>query len=161
MSPVPRPRPRTWMTAASAALLLAGCSTEKPDIEVATSSEPTTTTTASDTPGAEATSTEAASGPSSSTLTATPTEEGATAFITIGPDSVTPIAEKVDLSVDAPLTLDITSSRSAELHASSSPEKVVEVEPGHSTVDLTFDEAGSYDVYEPESDSLILRVLVH
>ena len=156
MSLVPRPRPRSWISAAAAVLVLAGCSTEEPDIEVATSPEPTTSVTASGASKPDSTSTRKPAEPSASTA-----EKASTAFITIGPDSVTPIAEQLDLAVDAPLILDITSSRAAELHVHSSPEQEIEVKPGHKTVELTFDKPGTVDVEEHESGSLILRVLVH
>jgi hypothetical protein len=156
MSPVPRLTPRR-LTAfgAAAALLLSGCSTEQPDIEK--------------TPGdSSGTASESASGsstespePSTTTMTATPTEEATTVFVKIGPDSVTPLAERVDLAVGAPLALDITASRAAELHVHSSPEREIEVKPGHSTVELSFDKPGTVDIEEHASDSLILRVLVH
>jgi len=141
------------------ALLLAGC-TEEPDIQVATSEPPAATATTSASSSPAGASTETPAEPSTTTLTASPTEEGATVFVTIGPDSVTPVAETVDLSVGAPLTLDITASRAAELHVHSSPEREIEVDPGHSTVELSFDKPGTVDVEEHESDSLILRVLV-
>jgi hypothetical protein len=160
MSRAVRPTLRVLVASgAAAAMVLSGCSTEQPDIEKTPGDSSGTVTESAS--GSPAESPSGTPEPSTTTMTATPTEEATTVFVKIGPDSVTPIAERVDLSVGAPLALDITASRTAELHVHSSPEREIEVEPGHSTLELSFDKPGTVDIEEHASDSLILRVLVH
>jgi hypothetical protein len=81
-------------------------------------------------------------------------------LVTIKNDSVTPQAKPIQVSIDQPIVLDVTSNRNGELHVHSSPEHEFEVAPGHSTYRFTLNQPGVVDVEEHMSDDLVLRITV-
>lgn len=109
-----------------------------------------------------ATSGESPSAAPSESPSEEPTEEpaGATAEVTIEGDSVTPVAQSVEVEVGEPVTLEVTSDRAGELHVHATPEQHLEFDQGRTTLEMTFDKPGAVDVEEHESDTLLLRVLV-
>ena len=68
--------------------------------------------------------------------------------IEIEGDRVEPNGRQLAVAAGEPVTLAITSDRAAELHVHSSPEQMIEVAPGESTVRLTVDTPGVVDVEE-------------
>jgi len=142
---------RALAAAALAALVLAGCGE---------SDEPTTAEqpAASETPASESPS-------ATAEPTEQPTEETsppATAAIEIEieGDSIEPNGMRVKVAAGEPVTLEIESDRPAELHVHSSPEQVLEVEKGESTLTLTIERPGIVDVEEHETGKVVLQLEV-
>jgi hypothetical protein len=75
-------------------------------------------------------------------------------------DRVEPNGRRVQVSAGEPVVLAITSDRAAELHVHSSPEQMVEVETGESTVRLAIETPGVVDVEEHESGTVLLQLEV-
>ncbi len=142
---------RTTLTtlALAATLALAGCGDEEPESEGTAS--PTPSVTASASPSVTPTPSES---PSESSAAATSVE------VTIEGDTVSPMAEAVELGVGEPLVLDVTSDRTGELHVHSNPEQSYTVEPGSQTFEIVLYKPGQVDIEEHGSHALVLRVLV-
>lgn len=138
---------RALAAAALAALVLAGCGE---------SDEPTTAEqpAASETPASES--------PSESEE---PTEETSADApeaieIEIEGDRIEPNGMRVKVAAGEPITLEVESDRPAELHVHSSPEQVLEVEEGESTLTLTIERPGIVDVEEHETGKIVLQLEV-
>ncbi|HSJ19870.1 MAG TPA: hypothetical protein VK964_04785 [Nocardioidaceae bacterium] len=80
--------------------------------------------------------------------------------IEIEGDRIEPNGKRVKVTVGVPIALEVESDRSAELHVHSSPEQVLEVEPGESTLNLTIDRPGIVDVEEHDTGLVILQLEV-
>jgi hypothetical protein len=80
--------------------------------------------------------------------------------IEIEGDRVQPNGRRVQVSAGEPVVLAVTSDRAAELHVHSSPEQMLEVEKGESTVRLTVETPGLVDVEEHESGTVLLQLEV-
>jgi hypothetical protein len=136
---------RALAAATVAVLLLAtGCGTDEP---ATTAEETPATSTPTESPDAE------------------PTDEpGEPALepieIEIEGDRIEPNGKRVKVSAGVPIPLEIESDRAAELHVHSSPEQVLEVEPGESTLSLTIDRPGIVDVEEHDTGLVILQLEV-
>jgi hypothetical protein len=131
------------------ALLLTGCSGG--DEPAAGEPDPGGTTSA----GAPRTDEPAAEEP-----TPTGSTEDDAIEIEIDGDRVEPNGRRVQVSAGEPVVLAITSDRTAELHVHSSPEQMIQVEKGESTVRLTIDTPGVVDVEEHESGTVLLQLEV-
>jgi len=129
-----------------AAVALTACGGEADEPSAAPTDSPSATT--SETP---------AEAPSES-----PSEEpaSASAQVTIKGESVSPVAQTVEVGVGETVTLEVTSDRAGELHVHATPEQYHDFSRGRSTIEMTFDKPGAVDVEEHESGALILRVLV-
>jgi plastocyanin len=91
----------------------------------------------------------------------TGTEDVAEAVeIQIEGDRVTPNGKQVEVAAGEEVTFAVTSDRAAELHVHSSPEQVLEVEKGRSTVTLVIERPGVVDVEEHESGLVVVRLEV-
>lgn len=142
------------------ALVLTGCADTEDAAETETppaSSSPT----ASDSPTPDDTGT--------ATLTETPTEaptgepnaSGATTVeIEIEGDRIEPNGKRLKVAVGETVLLDVESDRAAQLHVHSSPEQVLEIEPGESTLELAIDRPGLVDVEEHETGLVLLQLEV-
>jgi hypothetical protein len=87
-------------------------------------------------------------------------DEGTVIEIQIKGDTIEPQGKSVEVKAGEPVTLKVSSDRTAELHVHSSPEQELEVEKGESTLSLTLDTPGVVDVEEHESDVVVLRLEV-
>jgi hypothetical protein len=85
---------------------------------------------------------------------------GPTLEVRVTGDSVTPVAEQVDLAVGERLTITVRSDRAGELHVHSDPEHSFDFMSGTEKFHLTLDTPGSVDIEEHVSDALVARVLV-
>jgi uncharacterized protein YcfL len=90
---------------------------------------------------------------------ATPDDDDAIRIVIEG-DRIEPNGRRVEVSAGEPITLDVQSDRAAELHVHSSPEQMVEIEPGGSTVELTIETPGVVDVEEHDSGIVVLQLEV-
>jgi hypothetical protein len=85
---------------------------------------------------------------------------GQTLAVDVTGDTVTPVAQELDLGVGETLRITVTSDRAGELHVHSDPEHAFAFTSGTSTFELTLDTPGSVDIEEHVSDALVARVLV-
>jgi hypothetical protein len=90
-----------------------------------------------------------------------PTEDGPEPIeIVIEGDSIEPNGKRVKVSAGETIPLEVESDRAAELHVHSSPEQVLQVQPGESTLTLTIDRPGIVDVEEHATGLVILQLEV-
>ena len=75
-------------------------------------------------------------------------------------DRVEPNGMRVKAAAGETVTLAVTSDRAAELHVHSSPEQVLEVEPGESTLELVIERPGIVDIEEHDSGLVVLQLEV-
>ncbi|HEU4512816.1 MAG TPA: hypothetical protein VFR87_06900 [Nocardioidaceae bacterium] len=138
---------RALAAAAVAALVLTGC---------AESEEPATSqgTTASESPTASQSTAESES-ESGETEPETDAIE-----VEIEGDRIEPNGMRVEVAAGDPVALAVRSDRAAEFHVHSSPEQVLEVEPGESTVELVIDRPGIVDIEEHETGLVVLQLEV-
>lgn len=139
---------RALAAAAVAALALTGCGSEEP------------TATTEETP---ATSTPSESAVASESPTESPTEASADDSghaIEIEGDRIEPRGKRVEVKAGEPVTLEVESDRPAELHVHSSPEQVLDVKKGESTLSLTIERPGIVDVEEHESGIVVFQLEV-
>ncbi len=87
-------------------------------------------------------------------------EDQADVEITISGDTIKPNGKRMTASVGEPVILAISSDRAAELHVHSTPEQVVDVKKGKSTVELTVEAPGIVDVEEHDTGLVILQLEV-
>lgn len=80
--------------------------------------------------------------------------------ILIEGDRVEPSGGRVPALVGEPVTFEVTSDRPAELHVHSSPEQVLEVERGTSTVTLVIERTGIVEVEEHETGLVAVQLEV-
>jgi hypothetical protein len=80
--------------------------------------------------------------------------------IEIEGDRIEPNGKRVKVDAGVPIALEVESDRTAELHVHSSPEQVLQIEPGESTLDLTIDRPGIVDVEEHDTGLVILQLEV-
>lgn len=144
---------RALVAAVAATLALSGC---------AGSDEPTA---AEETPGASASESPTPSESPSEEPTPEPTEDASedssdAIEIEIEGDSVQPNGKRVKVSAGEPITLAVQSDRAAELHVHSSPEQVLEVRQGESTLSLTIERPGLVDVEEHDSGLVVVQLEV-
>jgi hypothetical protein len=137
---------RALAAAAVAVLVLAtGCGGS--DEPVTTAEETPATSTPTQSPDAEPTD--------------EPTEDAPEPIeIEIEGDRIEPNGKRVKVTAGVPIALEVESDRAAELHVHSSPEQVLEVEPGESTLSLTIDRPGIVDVEEHDTGLVILQLEV-
>jgi hypothetical protein len=72
--------------------------------------------------------------------------------VTFKGEDVTPNGERIDVSVDQPITLHVTADKPGEIHVHSDPEQEFEYRAG--TSDLTMDPITTPGVVEVESHTL-------
>jgi hypothetical protein len=138
---------RALAAAALAALVLAGCGESD---EPTTAEQPTASETpASDSPSASEEPTEKTSPPATEAVE-----------IEIEGDRIEPNGMRVKVAAGEPITLEVESDRPAELHVHSSPEQVLEVKKGESTISLTIERPGIVDVEEHETGKIVLQLEV-
>lgn len=80
--------------------------------------------------------------------------------IEIEGDRIEPNGRRVEATAGEPITLDVESDRAAELHVHSSPEQVLAVKQGKSTIELTIETPGVVDVEEHDSGIVVLQLEV-
>lgn len=138
---------RALAAVAVAALVLTGC---------AESEEPPTAapTAASESP------TESASAEPSDPPTAEPSEQPDAIEVEIEGDRIEPNGMRVEVAAGETITLDVESDRAAELHVHSSPEQMLEVRPGESTLTLVIDRPGIVEIEEHHSGLVVLQLEV-
>lgn len=89
-----------------------------------------------------------------------PSQEPEAIEIEIEGDRVEPNGMRVQATAGEPVTLAVKSDRAAELHVHSSPEQVLEVEPGESTLELVIERPGIVDIEEHDSGLVVLQLEV-
>jgi hypothetical protein len=125
---------------AVAALVLTGCGeSEEPTTSQATVSE---------------------SPEQSESPAASPSQEPEAIEVEIEGDRIEPNGMRVKAAAGEPVILAVKSDRAAELHVHSSPEQVLEVEPGESTVELVIERPGIVDIEEHDSGLVVLQLEV-
>jgi hypothetical protein len=132
---------------------MTGCSSAE---EPVTAEEPSAATS---TP-AEASQSPVETPSSSGSPSASGTPDDDAIEIEIEGDRIEPNGRRVEVSAGEPITLDIESDRAAELHVHSSPEQMVEVEKGDTTVELVIETPGVVDVEEHDSGIVVLQLEV-
>lgn len=80
--------------------------------------------------------------------------------ITRDGDTFTPNGERVDVGIDQPVTLSITSDVEGELHVHSVPEQEIEYGEGTSEHVITIDRPGVVEVESHEPDVVVLQLEV-
>ncbi|MEQ7848110.1 hypothetical protein [Nocardioides kribbensis] len=119
-------------------------------------------TVSDDTPGAATSSattgaTEGAgASPSGSASEGSEEPAGTVVPITIEGDTVSPEAQRLPVSLDETVTLEITADAPGEIHVHSTPEQELEYDEGTTDLELTFEQPG---VVEVESHDLGLTIL--
>lgn len=141
---------RALAAAAVAALALTGCGSEEP---AATTEE----TPATSTPSESAVASDAPTESPSETST---DDSGNAIEIEIEGDRIEPRGKRIKVEAGEPVTLEVESDRAAELHVHSSPEQVLDVKKGESTMSLTIDRPGIVDVEEHESGIVVFQLEV-
>lgn len=89
-----------------------------------------------------------------------PSQEPEPIEVEIEGDRVEPNGMRVKAAVGETVTLAVKSDRAAELHVHSSPEQVLEVEPGESTLELVIERPGIVDIEEHDSGLVVLQLEV-
>ena len=74
--------------------------------------------------------------------------------------SIRPRGKRVEVKAGEPVTLEVESDRPAELHVHSSPEQVLDVKKGESTLSLTIERPGIVDVEEHDSGIVVFQLEV-
>jgi predicted regulator of Ras-like GTPase activity (Roadblock/LC7/MglB family) len=92
--------------------------------------------------------------------TVQPRDHGTVLEIVVEGDRVEPDGRRVEVAAGEPVTLEIESDRPAELHVHSSPEQVLEVEAGTSSLTLVIDRPGIVDVEEHETGLVVVQLEV-
>ena len=143
---------RTLVAVAAVALLATGCS--------GSNDQPAD----AGTNAAAATSPAPASPPSSASPSAEPPSPaqpaGISVDITIDGDTVAPNGERIKVAKGEPVTLNISSDRSGELHVHSSPEQEIAFGQGASTKEVIIDAPGIVDVEDHDSGIVLLQLQV-
>ncbi|MGE5718669.1 MAG: hypothetical protein ACM3XQ_02205 [Nocardioidaceae bacterium] len=141
---------RALAAAAVAALALTGCGSEEPTVT-------TEETPATSTPSESAVASES---PTESHTEASTDDSGHAIEIEIEGDRIEPRGKRVEVKAGEPVTLEVESDRPAELHVHSSPEQVLDVKKGKSTLSLTIERPGIVDVEEHESGIVVFQLEV-
>ena len=102
----------------------------------------------------------AAGEPHSGHTTSAESPEGDAIRILIDGDRVQPNGQRVQVSAGEPVVLAVTSDRPAELHVHSSPEQMLDVKKGKSTLRLTVETPGVVDVEEHDTGTVLLQLEV-
>lgn len=89
-----------------------------------------------------------------------PSQEPEPIEVEIEGDRVEPNGMRVKAAAGETVTLAVKSDRAAELHVHSSPEQVLEVEPGESTLELVIERPGIVDIEEHDSGLVVLQLEV-
>jgi hypothetical protein len=142
----------------TAALALTACGDDEPETEATSSASPSETVSPSASSSESASPQESPS--ESASESPSPAAPEADVTVTIEGDSVTPVAQSVEVEVGEPVVLDITSDRVGELHAHSVPEQTIQIEEGRQTVEMTFERPGQVDIEEHGAHALVVRLLV-
>jgi glucose/arabinose dehydrogenase len=139
--------------AVAAAVALAGCAGSDQQ-----STAPEETPSASPT---EQVTEESPSQSPSESPSQSPSEDSPDAIeVEIEGDRIKPNGKRVEVPMGEPVALHVKSDRAAELHVHSSPEQVVTVKKGESTVRFTVKTPGVVDVEEHETGIVILQLEV-
>jgi hypothetical protein len=80
--------------------------------------------------------------------------------ITISGDTVTPNGKKIDVSMNQPVTLDVTADKAGQIHVHSTPEQEIAYDSGESTHTLTFDRPGVVEVESHTLEKVIVQLQV-
>ena len=78
--------------------------------------------------------------------------------ITIKGNTITPTNKRVTVAVNEPLTIEIKSDRSGELHLHSSPEQHIEFTKGTTAKKITLKVPGLVELEEHKSNTLIAQL---
>lgn len=145
---------RALAVLAVAAVVLTGCaeSDDSPTAEgTAAASSPEESPTTEDSPTAEA---------SASPDDPSDDSDDDAIEIEIEGDRIEPNGMRVKVQAGEPITFEAESDRATELHVHSSPEQVLEVKKGESTLTLVVDRPGLVDIEEHESGMVLLQLEV-
>ena len=138
---------RALAAAAVAALVLTGCGANEES-----------------TPEPAGSPTEQASTPTADESSAGPSEDASpdadAIEIEIEGDRIEPNGLRVKASAGETIRFDVESDRAAELHVHSSPEQVLEVKPGESTLTLVIDRPGLVDIEEHDTGLVLVQLEV-
>lgn len=142
---------RALVAAALAALVLTGCG------------EPEGSATGQATSGSEsptASESVAATEPPAESPSSPADDKAEAIEVEIEGDRIEPNGKRVQVSAGETVTLDVESDRAAELHVHSSPEQVLEVKPGESTLTLVIERPGIVDIEEHDTGLIVLQLEV-
>lgn len=135
-------------------MVLTGCAGADTDAEPSD----TASTSAAPSPDGDSASSPPAG---ASTAPAEPAEPAAREVkVTVSGGEVTPNGKRVDLKVNEPLVLRVTSDRAGELHAHSRPEQTLAYSKGTSTLRLKVENPGVVDVEDHETGIVVLQLEV-
>jgi plastocyanin len=138
-------RVATVATTVSALLLLGACGSGD-DAEPGRSPSPEASASASATPSASASASAA---------------EGVVVDVRLTPDGPEPRGKRVEVKVGEPVTLNVTSEVTDEVHVHSDPEVSIDVQPGDETSrTFTIDRPGQVAVESHETDAVIVQLVV-
>ncbi|MET3963025.1 hypothetical protein ABIE44_002959 [Marmoricola sp. OAE513] len=93
-------------------------------------------------------------------VTASPAADAKVIEITLDGKTVEPSALRVEVKLNQPVVLKISSTEDGQLHVHSTPEHQVDFAKGDSEITLTFDQPGVVDVEDHALDKLIAQLEV-
>jgi len=138
---------------AAAALALTGCGSEEPTVT-------TEETPATSTPSEPTASESASESPSESPSEDSTDDSGPAIEIEIEGDAIEPRGKRIEVKAGEPVALEVESDRAAELHVHSSPEQVLDVKKGESTMRLIIERPGIVDVEEHDTGIVVFQLEV-
>ena len=80
--------------------------------------------------------------------------------VTIDGGEVTPQGDRVPVTKEAPVTLEVTSDVAGELHVHAAEEQTFDFEAGSTDIELALDQPGIVDVELHDPDVLVLQLEV-
>jgi hypothetical protein len=81
--------------------------------------------------------------------------------VTFSGDQVTPSGERIDVSVNQPIELDVTADKAGEIHVHSDPEQELQYGAGTTVIKVTpIDKPGVVDVESHSLDATIVQLEV-
>lgn len=154
---------RTLATLAASVVFLAGCGgSEEPTTAEETPAETSSPSATEASTGASTEEPDDEAGEEPTTAEASPTDgpDDGAIEVEIEGNEIEPRGKRVKVGVGEEIVLAVESDRAAELHVHSSPEQVLEITRGESTLTLTIDMPGIVDVEEHDTGVIILQLEV-
>lgn len=88
----------------------------------------------------------------------TSTQEQSPIRVTVEGDSIQPAGERVDVTVDEPIVIEVTADRDGELHVHSTPEQEIAFTAGTTEHEITLDRPGVVEVEAHDPDLVVLQL---
>lgn len=96
--------------------------------------------------------------PSGTTGSDSTSQEQSPIRVTVEGDSIQPAGERVEVAVDEPIVIEVTSDRDGELHVHSTPEQEIAFTTGTSEHEITLDRPGVVEVEAHDPDLVVLQL---